>query len=84
MKKLTILVMCLPILGCATPCPGPEVVEITRTEYVPIPRSLVVYDEVLDHQIETNGDLLEAYKIWRQAAEERARLLDEVANLQPK
>jgi len=76
--------ICLSVIlaGCATPpCPGPEVVEIQRTQYVPIPRNLVEYDEVLYQPIVTNGDLLEAYRAWREAAEERGRLLDEVGEL---
>ena len=81
MRYLPILFVFI-LTGCATPpCPGPEVVEIERTQYVPIPRNLVEYDEVLYQPIVTNGDLLEAYRAWREAAEERGRLLDEVREL---
>jgi hypothetical protein len=82
MHKLAIL-SAIAITGCASPpiCPGPEVVEIERVRYVPIPRYLLTFADVTEHEIVTNGDLLEAYKAWRAAAEERARLLDEVAKL---
>lgn len=83
LKLTSAMLASVTMLGCASPpvCPGPEVVEVTRTEYVPIPRHLVGYDEVLYRPIVTNGDLLEAYRAWREAAEERGRRLDEVGKL---
>jgi hypothetical protein len=76
----SMLVACTPVMQ--SHCPGPEVVEIERVRYVPIPRHLSTYSEVLDHRIDTNGDLLEAYRAWKEAAEERGRLLDEVRALE--
>jgi hypothetical protein len=69
--------------GCASPpiCPGPEVVEVERVRYIPVPPNLTAYSDPVEVDVVTNGDLLEAYKAWRAAAEERARLLDEVARL---
>jgi hypothetical protein len=86
LKLTSAMLASATMLGCASPpvCPGPEVVEVTRTEYVAIPRHLLIYDDVSQPPIVTNGDLLEAYRIWREAAEERGRRLDEVANLQGK
>ena len=80
MHKLAIL-SAVAITGCAAPCPGPEVVEVERVRYIPVPANLTAYSDPVEVDVVTNGDLLEAYKAWRAAAEERARLLDEVARL---
>jgi hypothetical protein len=74
----------LIVSGCAStpaPCPGPEVVEIVRTTYVQIPAHLSTYPAVPVYNIATNGDLLEAYRAWKEAAEDRGRRLDEVREL---
>ena len=84
MRKLGFAVIpVLGLTGCAShpTCPGPEVVEVERVRYIPVPPHLTAYSDPVEVDVVTNGDLLEAYKAWRAAAEERARLLDEVAKL---
>ena len=70
--------------GCAaTPvCPPPEVVEIVRTERVPVPSWLTAECRVDCGQIVTNGDLLECYQRQRAAIAECDARLSEIRALE--
>lgn len=80
-RNLSILAT-LILTGCATqPCPPPEVVEITRQSYIPVPSNLTAPCVVDCGEVVTNGDLLTCYQEQRLALAECDRRLDEIRNL---
>ena len=82
MRK-TIPILCVLLTGCATnpPCLGPEVVEITRTEYVPIPEHLLADCGVSFSTPETNGDMLEQWREARDRLEQCQRQIEALRGL---
>ena len=71
------------LTGCATPppCPPPEVVEIVRTERVPVPSWLTADCAVSCGEIETNGNLMECLQDTRRALAECNARMSEIRGL---
>ena len=82
LRTLTLILLLSIFAAACTPIsqPGPEVVEIVRTERVPVPSWLTAECRV-DCVIVTNGDLLECYQRQRAAIAECDARMGEIRGL---